>query len=66
METIEMPVEKVSSLTFGGRDFNELFITTAGGKDGSESAEGTLYRVRVEAQGKPEFRSKIDVDSSGE
>ena len=66
MEIIEMPVEKVSSLTFGGRDYNELFITTAGGQDDSESVEGTLYRVRVEAQGKPEFRSKIDSSSSEE
>ena len=66
METIELPVEKVSSLTFGGRDYNELFITTAGGQDESESAEGTLYRVRVEEQGKPEFRSKIDSRPVGE
>jgi D-xylonolactonase len=59
MEEIKLPVEKVSSLTFGGADWNELFITTAGGTDDSNGAEGTLYRVRVEAKGKADFRSKI-------
>jgi len=59
MEEIQLPVEQVSSLTFGGDENNELFITTAGGRDGSDSADGTLYRVRVAAKGQPAFRSKI-------
>ena len=59
MEEIKMPVEAISSVTFGGDDYNELYITTAGGEDGSQSADGTLYRVRVEVKGRPEFHSRI-------
>ena len=59
LEEIKMPVEKISSCIFGGAEMNELYITTAGGQDDSESADGTLYRVRVGAKGTPEFSSRI-------
>lgn len=59
LEEIILPVSAVSSCTFGGTDLNELYITTAEGADESEGDEGTLYRVRVEATGRLEFRSRI-------
>ena len=61
MEKIEFPVAKVSSVIFGGPDLSDLYVTTAGGEDGSTTADGTLYRVSVEVQGHPEPRSRISV-----
>jgi D-xylonolactonase len=56
---IDFPTAKVSSVAFGGRNFDEAYLTTAGGKAGSDTADGTLYRVRGLAVGRPEFRSKL-------
>ena len=59
LDRIALPVEKVSSVTFGGADLDELYITTAGGKADKETPDGTVYRVRVSVGGRPEFRSRI-------
>jgi len=58
---IEFPVAKVSSAIFGGPKLDELYVTTAGGSDDAKTPDGTLYRVKVKAKGKPEFRSNIKV-----
>lgn len=59
VEKIDFPVAKVSSVAFGGPDFDVLYATTAGGSPASASADGTLYRFDVRAQGRPEFRSEV-------
>ncbi|MCW8129652.1 MAG: SMP-30/gluconolactonase/LRE family protein [Planctomycetota bacterium] len=60
LDKIGFPVGKVSSCVFGGANLDELFVTTAGGKDGKDTLDGTLYRVtKVGARGTKEFRSKI-------
>lgn len=59
LQEIKLPVEKVSSCIFGGAQMNELYVTTAGGEDDAQTDDGTLYRVRVEATGQPEFASRI-------
>lgn len=56
---IELPVARVSSVSFGGPELDTLYVTTAGGRSDSTGPDGTLYRVPVEARGRPEFRSKI-------
>lgn len=56
---IDFPVARVSSVSFGGPELDTLYVTTAGGRPDSEGPDGSLYRVRVEARGRPEFRSKI-------
>jgi len=56
---IEFPVAKVSSVIFGGPDLDELYVTTAGGSDDADTADGTLYRVKVAARGLREFRSNV-------
>ena len=53
------PVAKVSSLCFGGPALDEFFVTTAGGVPGSDTADGSVYRWRAGAGGKPEFRSRV-------
>ena len=50
---------KVSSVVFGGDGLDELYVTTAGGADDADTADGTLYRIKTGARGLPEFRSRI-------
>jgi D-xylonolactonase len=59
LQEIKFPVANITSCIFGGEKLDELYVTTAGGKDDSDTADGTLYRVRVDATGRPEFRSRI-------
>ncbi|MBP7934623.1 MAG: SMP-30/gluconolactonase/LRE family protein [Phycisphaerae bacterium] len=63
---IPMPVRQVSSLAFGGSDLNDLYVTTAGvswqsncappGYDfGAPNMGGSLYRIRLDVRGKPDY-----------
>jgi D-xylono/L-arabinono-1,4-lactonase len=58
---VVFPVKKVSSLTFGGAHYEDLYVTTAGSEnileDGQDS--GALFRVDVGKSGKAEFFSRI-------
>ncbi len=58
---VQFPTRKVSSLTFGGDDLQDIYVTTAGGNRKHEdgAAAGSLFRVRLEANGRPEFLSRI-------
>jgi D-xylonolactonase len=70
---IEMPVAQVTSVAFGGPDLTELYITSAGdswpawpnpfappGYDPRQVAlGGSLYRLRLEIQGKPEHQAGL-------
>jgi D-xylonolactonase len=58
-DEIRFPVAKVSCAIFGGREGNELFVTTAGGKPDSDSADGTLYRIVTQTRGRPRFQSRV-------
>jgi D-xylonolactonase len=62
LQTVSFPVQKVSSLTFGGPDYADIYVTTAGGhiKDEDGAQAGALFRLRIPGvKGVPEFRSKI-------
>ncbi len=63
---IEIPTPKVSCVSFGGEDYADLYVTTAGGDDKGRngSGAGALYRVRVSEGGEtlrgvPEFVSRV-------
>jgi sugar lactone lactonase YvrE len=58
---IRFPAKKVSSVTFGGPDYKDMYVTTAGGPDKTENGPGAgaLFRLRLGIQGVPEFTSKI-------
>ena len=62
LQTIPFPVKKVSCVTFGGPDYTDMYITTAGGQDPAENGElaGALFHLNLGIQGKPEFRSKLN------
>ncbi|MBN1589413.1 MAG: SMP-30/gluconolactonase/LRE family protein [Pirellulales bacterium] len=58
---IEFPVQKVSSVTFGGEDYTEIYVTTAGGHDREHEGPraGALFCLRLGIRGVPEFFSRI-------
>jgi sugar lactone lactonase YvrE len=59
---IPFPVKKISCVTFGGPNYADMYITTAGGhiKDTDGEHAGALFRLRMPgAWGVAEFRSNI-------
>jgi len=60
---IDFPAKKVSSVTFGGEDYTDIYVTTAGGdnKEKEGSGAGALFRLNLGIRGVPEFPSKIGV-----
>ena len=67
---IQVPAWQVTCMAFGGPDWNELYITTAGedwstryaplGYDSSRvHIGGELYRLKLDIQGKPEYKTKF-------
>ena len=61
---IKFPAKKVSSVIFGGKDYTDLYVTTAGGNNKLQdgAGAGALFRVRLAPEGirgLPEFRSRI-------
>lgn len=58
-----LPARKVSSLTFGGFESRDIYITTAGGnaKEVNGQLAGALFRQRSRIQGVPEFASRVRV-----
>lgn len=58
---IDFPARKVSSVTFGGDDYTDMYVTTAGGDRKAEEGPGAgaLFRLRLGVGGTPEFLSRI-------
>lgn len=61
LQRIKFPVKKVSSVIFGGPDYTDMYVTTAGGNNPEENGAtaGALYRLRLGIQGLPEYPSRI-------
>jgi D-xylonolactonase len=59
---IQFPAKKVSSVIFGGDDYSDMYVTTAGGANKPVEGEGAgaLFRLRVPGvRGLPEYYSRI-------
>lgn len=58
---IEFPVKKVSSVIFGGEDYTDMYVTTAGGDNKVDEGygAGALFRINLGIRGVPEFLSRI-------
>ncbi|NWF67465.1 MAG: SMP-30/gluconolactonase/LRE family protein [Chloroflexi bacterium] len=58
---IMFPVKKVSSLTFAGDDYADIYATSAGGEKPEENGAlaGALFRLRLGIRGKPEYFSRV-------
>lgn len=63
---IVIPAPKTSSLTFGGEDYLDMYITTAGGnaRHVEGALAGGLFHLRAETPGLPEFFSRINIRRS--
>ena len=61
LEHLLFPVKNVSCVTFGGDNFTDMYVTTAGGQNTAENGElaGTLFRLNTGVKGRPEFRSRL-------
>lgn len=63
IDSIDFPAPKVSSIAFGGREFTQLYATTARGHDGEDDPPaGSIFRVATDVSGVPEFRSRVGLD----
>jgi len=60
---VAFPAPKVSSVTFGGPDYTDLYVTTAGGHNKAEDGPnaGALFRALPGVRGVAEFVSRIAV-----
>lgn len=63
---VELPVEKVSCVTFGGDNYDRMFISTAKGDDAPEPSDarynsnaGDIFHLKADAPGRPERLSCI-------
>ncbi len=63
---IRLPAKKVSSITFGGEDYMDIYVTTAGGdkRDEEGYGAGALFRLNLGIQGLPEHMSRIYIDNN--
>lgn len=61
LRRVDFPARKVSSVTFGGDNYEDLYVTTAGGDDkGSEGpGAGGLFGLSVGVAGRAEFLSGL-------
>ncbi len=61
LQRVQFPVKKVSSVTFGGPDYTDMYITSAGGNDKVENGPGAgaLFRLRLGIKGQPPYRSHV-------
>ncbi|HOZ45393.1 MAG TPA: SMP-30/gluconolactonase/LRE family protein [Candidatus Hydrogenedentes bacterium] len=64
---IGFPARKVSSVTFGGPDYTDIYVTTAGGTDKPHegAGAGALFRMNLGIKGVPEFRSRVKIAAGG-
>jgi sugar lactone lactonase YvrE len=51
----------VSSVIFGGPEYTDMYVTTAGGQDKAKegAGAGALFRLRTGVRGVPEFSSRV-------
>lgn len=58
---VEFPTKKISCVTFGGPEYTDMYVTTAGGQDRevNGATAGALYHLNLGIKGVPEFRSKV-------
>jgi sugar lactone lactonase YvrE len=64
---IAVPARKTSSVAFGGESYSDIYITTAGGNTRHEDGPlaGSLFRMRGQLPGLPEFFSDIQEPTPG-
>jgi len=61
VQRVSFPARKVSSVIFGGPEYTDMYVTTAGGQDKAKegAGAGALFRLRTGVRGVPEFSSRV-------
>lgn len=59
---LEMPTRNITNCTFGGKDLDVLYITSAASADKGDRLAGSLFSVRTKVRGVPENRFKLSGD----
>lgn len=64
---VQFPAKKVSSVIFGGPDYMDMYVTTAGGQNKSTegAGAGALFRLNLGIRGLPEFPSRVRIVAPG-
>lgn len=61
LREVNLPARHVTSCAFGGPNYQDLYVTTAGWDAKSAPDSGGLYRLRPPVGGRPEWRSRIQL-----
>lgn len=61
LEKIPFPAGEITSLCFGGPRMDQLFVTSAGGRLGSETQDGAVFFFSPGVAGPAEFKSRIEI-----
>ena len=63
LSRVEFPARNVSSAAFGGKNYEDLYVTTAGGDDRNANGPlaGALFRLKPAVAGVPRYASRIGV-----
>ena len=58
---VRLPAKMITSATFGGRDLDEMYVTSSGGNDKAANGPGAgaLFRLKLGIRGVEEFHSRI-------
>jgi D-xylonolactonase len=61
VDKVRFPAKKVSSVIFGGPDYTDMYVTTAGGhiKETDGADAGALFRINLGIRGVPENFSRV-------
>jgi len=61
LQSIQFPALMVSSVTFGGENLDDIYVTTIGGENKKENGlgAGALFHLNLGIKGNPEFLSEI-------
>jgi D-xylonolactonase len=64
--SIPFQAQKVSSLTFAGPDWRNVYVTCAGGRDKANegAGAGALFCTSLGVAGRPPYRSRILLDGA--
>ncbi len=63
VDRINFEVKKVSCPTFGGPNYEDIYVTSAGGEDPDNNGifAGGTFKLKYPTKGKAEYRSQIEI-----
>ncbi len=62
IKKIKLPAKKITTLCFGGRELNDIYINSAGADnlDLNGKLAGALFHINIGIRGKKEYRSRFE------